>query len=126
MNIYDIIIFMSVIFDEQSFIESIINDNNSEIEATLQDKFSSEIGFNTEKEKIIYSIYQKSFIFEIYEHLYMIKIPSLKNTIFMNFTPSLIDILRCKINDEVENGNISDADTEEDNIESEEDNIDTD
>jgi hypothetical protein len=117
---------MSVIFDEQSFIESIINDNNSEIEATLQDKFSSEIGFNTEKEKIIYSIYQKSFIFEIYEHLYMIKIPSLKNTIFMNFTPSLIDILRCKINDEVENGNISDADTEEDNIESEEDNIDTD
>ena len=56
----------------------------------------------------------------------MIKIPSLNNTIFMNFTPSLIDILRCKINDELENGNISDAETEEDNIESEEDNIDTD
>ena len=42
----------------------------------------------------------------------MVKIPNLKNTIFINNIPSLIDILRCKINDEIDNSCISDAETD--------------
>ena len=101
---------MSLIdFDEKEFINSIVyNNNNFEIESILQEKYENEIKFGSEKEKAIYSNYESTFIInEDFDEYYMVKIPNLKNTIFINNIPSLIDILRCKINDEIDNSCIS-------------------
>jgi hypothetical protein len=107
----------SIIFDEKLFINSIIYDNNNNInnifEDILHDKYANEIRFGSEKEKLLYSIYESTFIINIeFEEHHMVQIPSLRNTIFINHMPSLIDILRCKINDELDNAYISDADTD--------------
>ena len=109
---------MSLIdFDEKEFINSIVynnnNNNNFEIESILQEKYENEIKFGSEKEKAIYSNYESTFIInQDFDEYYMVKIPNLKNTIFINNIPSLIDILRCKINDEIDNSCISDAETD--------------
>ena len=107
------------IFDEKSFINSIINNNNNNnnnIEDILQEKYANEIKFGSDKEKAIYSTYESTFIIDIeFEEHHMVQIPSIKNTIFINHIPSLIDILRCKINDELDNSYISDADTDTEN-----------
>jgi hypothetical protein len=105
------------IFDEKAFINSIINiNNNNDFESILQEKYANEIKFGSEKEKAIYSRYESTFIINIeFEEHHMIEIPSIKNTIFINHIPTLIDILRCKINDELDNAYISDADTDIEN-----------
>lgn len=105
------------IFDEKSFINSIIdNSNNNDFESILQEKYRTEIIFGSVKEKTIYSAYESTFIIDIeFEEHHMVQIPSIKNTIFINHIPSLIDILRCKINDELDNSYISDADTDTEN-----------
>ena len=105
---------MSLLFDEKAFIDSIIYNNDSNFEAALHEKYSSEIGFDSDKEKLIYSTYEKTFIIDIglFNDYNMIQIPNINNTIFIDFIPKLIDILRCKINIEIENGYISCAETE--------------
>ena len=105
------------IFDEKAFINSIINNsNNNDFESILQEKYANEIKFGSDKEKAIYSTYESTFIINIeFEEHHMVQIPSLRNTIFINHMPSLIDILRCKINDELNNSYISDADTDTEN-----------
>jgi hypothetical protein len=109
----------SIIFDEKSFINSIINNdnnNNNDFEGILQEKYANEIKFGSEKEKLIYSTYESTFIIDIeFDQHHMVQIPSIKNTIFINHIPSLIDILRCKINEELDNSYISDADTDTEN-----------
>jgi len=107
----------SIIFDEKLFINSIIYDNNNNInnvfENILHEKYANEIRFGSEKEKLLYSIYESTFIIDNeFEQHHMIQIPSISNTIFINYIPTLIDILRCKINEELYNAYISDADTD--------------
>lgn len=108
----------SIIFDEKSFINSIINNDNNDndFEGILQEKYANEIKFGSEIEKLIYSTYESTFIIDIeFDQHHMVQIPSIKNTIFINHIPSLIDILRCKINEELDNSYISDADTNTEN-----------
>lgn len=104
---------MTLLFDEKEFISSIIADKGSEFEDILEERYDAIIGYGSEKEKEIYSNYEKTFILDIgFDRQNMIIIPCIRDTYFINFIPDLIDILRCKINNELEICNISDAETE--------------
>ena len=110
--------FIVIDFDENEFINSIVYSNFIEVENILQEKYANEIQYGSEKERAIYAFYESTFIIDINLEPYYnitIQIPSIKDTFFINHTPSLIDILRCKIKQEIDIANISDADTDIDN-----------
>jgi len=104
-------------FDEKKFINSIVNGDNFDFEKALYDKYSNEIVFGSKKEKEIYSNYEKTFIIDIDLELHRttLEISSLKNIIFINNIPSLFDILQCKIDIELENAYLSNAETDSEN-----------
>jgi len=105
-------------FDENEFINSIVYSDFIDVENILQEKYANEIKHGSEKERAIYSYYESTFIIDINLEPYYnitIQIPTIKDTFFINYIPSLIDILRCKIKEEIDIANISDADTDIDN-----------
>lgn len=109
----------STVFNEKIFINSVISDisDNTYVlhENVLRDKYIQHIGFNTEKENQIYSLYQNTFIKKwrllFGNNYYVLEIPGIKTT-WCNCTPSLFDIMRHKMKQEIENKYYSDADTD--------------